>query len=135
MSKADEGQRQRTSRLNHGDMRRLVIRLSEKAVSKLEELRQQAGKPTVAAFIEDAMESCAKLMITGDVLAYQQLTPRLRQVLRMIAEGKSTKEMASELHLSHKTVEYHRYRIMKQLGSASIAGLVRFAIRVGAIAP
>jgi DNA-binding NarL/FixJ family response regulator len=116
-------------------MQRVSIRLSEKIASRLEELRQQAGKPTIAAFIEAAIEGYAQLTTDGDILVYQRLTPRLRQVLRMIAEGKSTKEMASELYLSSKTVEYHRYRIMKQLGMTSIAALVRFAIRVGAIVP
>jgi DNA-binding NarL/FixJ family response regulator len=116
-------------------MQRLSIRLSEKATSRLEEMRQQAGKPTIANFIEEAIEGCSRSTTTEDIVVYQRLTPRLRQVLRLIAEGKSTKVMASELHLSIKTVEYHRYRIMKQLAMTSIAELVRFAIRVGAIVP
>jgi DNA-binding NarL/FixJ family response regulator len=115
-------------------MRRVSIRLSDKAVSRLEELRQQTGKPSIAAFIEETIERYTQLS-SADLPIFQRLTPRLRQILRMIAEGKSTKEMASELHLSVKTVEFHRYRIMKQLGNTSVAGLVRFAIRVGAIVP
>ena len=116
-------------------MQRVSIRLSEKTVSRLEELRQQAGKPSVAAFIEEAIEGYAQLTSAGDILVYQQLTSRLRQVLRMVTEGRSTKQIAYKLGVSQKTVEFHRARIMKKLGITSIAGLVRFAIRVGATVP
>lgn len=61
------------------------------------------------------------------------LTPRQREVLRLIAEGQSTKEIARCLDLSIKTVETHRTQLMKQLDIHEIAGLVRFAIRVGLI--
>ena len=59
------------------------------------------------------------------------LTPRQRQVLQLIAEGKSTKETASILNVSVKTVESHRLRIMTKLNTHSIAGLTRYAVREG----
>lgn len=61
------------------------------------------------------------------------LTPRQREVLRLIAEGQSTKEIARRLDLSIKTVETHRTQLMKQLDIHEVAGLVRFAIRIGLI--
>jgi len=61
------------------------------------------------------------------------LTPRQREVLQLIAEGQSTKEIARRLDLSIKTVETHRTQLMKQLDIHEIAGLVRFAIRTGLV--
>ncbi|MGZ3330553.1 MAG: response regulator [Gemmatimonadaceae bacterium] len=64
----------------------------------------------------------------------ETLTRRQQQVLRMVAEGNSTKQVASKLGLSSKTVEAHRGAIMSRLGIHDLAGLVRFAIRTGLIA-
>lgn len=61
------------------------------------------------------------------------LTPRQREVLKLIAEGKSTKEIAHLLGLSGKTVESHRAQLMERLGIRDVAGLVRYAIRSGLI--
>lgn len=63
------------------------------------------------------------------------LTARQREVLRLIAEGVHTKEIAHRLRLSPKTVEAHRAQIMERLAIGDIAGLVRFAIRSGLITP
>ena len=57
------------------------------------------------------------------------LTPREREVLQLLAEGKSTKEIASSLHLSVKTIETHRNKIMEKLDIHSIAELTKYAIR------
>lgn len=59
------------------------------------------------------------------------LTHREREVLQMLAEGGSTAHIAAELHLSVKTVETHRKRIMDKLGLRSIAELTKYAIREG----
>lgn len=61
------------------------------------------------------------------------LTSRQREVLQLIAEGHSTKEIADVTRTSVKTVEAHRARLMARLGLHDIAGLVRFAIRAGLI--
>jgi DNA-binding NarL/FixJ family response regulator len=111
------------------------IWLSEECVLRLEELRQQTRKDSVADVVEEAIEVYSRLRSAGDMAAHERLTPRLRQVLRMIAEGNSTREMAVKLHISLKTVEFHRAQLMKRLGIAGIAGLVRFAIRAGEILP
>jgi DNA-binding NarL/FixJ family response regulator len=59
------------------------------------------------------------------------LTPREREVLQLMAEGKSTKEIAFAFNLSVKTVEVHRQRIMEKLDIHSIAELTKYAIREG----
>ena len=63
------------------------------------------------------------------------LTPRQREILQLIAEGHSTKEMAAILHLSVKTVETHRTQLMARLDVHDVAGLVRYAIRIGLVTP
>ncbi len=63
------------------------------------------------------------------------LTTRQRDILQMIAEGQTTKQIASVLSLSPKTVEYHRMKLMKGLNIHDIPGLVRFALRVGLVPP
>jgi DNA-binding NarL/FixJ family response regulator len=63
------------------------------------------------------------------------LTSRERQVLQLVAEGKTTKEVAVVLGISVKTAESHRTRIMNKLGIHETAGLVRYAIRQGLIQP
>jgi DNA-binding NarL/FixJ family response regulator len=61
------------------------------------------------------------------------LTPRQREILQLIAEGHNTKDIGFRLGLSAKTVETHRAQIMERLGIHDIAGLVRYAIRVGLV--
>jgi DNA-binding NarL/FixJ family response regulator len=63
------------------------------------------------------------------------LTPRQREILQLIAEGGSTREIAERLHVSVKTVETHRAQIMTRLGIRDVPGLVRFAIRTGLVDP
>ena len=63
----------------------------------------------------------------------EQLTPRQTEVLRLIAQGFSSKEIARELDLSIKTVDTHRTSLMKQLDIHEVTGLVRYAIRTGLI--
>lgn len=66
-----------------------------------------------------------------DLLA--TLSPRQREVLRLIAEGRTTKQIAQVLDISVKTVETHRAQLMERLGIHDVAGLVRYAIIVGLI--
>lgn len=63
----------------------------------------------------------------------EQLTPRQREILQLIAEGRSTKEIAFLLNLSAKTVETHRAQLMERLGIHDVPGLVRYAIRHGLV--
>lgn len=63
----------------------------------------------------------------------ETLTPRQREILQLIAEGKSTKEIACILDVSVKTVETHRAQLMERLDIHDVAGLVRYAIRTGVV--
>jgi DNA-binding NarL/FixJ family response regulator len=65
----------------------------------------------------------------------RSLSSRQREVLQLIAEGRSTKEIAADLGLSIKTIEAHRAQVMDRLGIHDVPGLVRFAIRAGLISP
>src|SRR5213082_851875 len=64
-----------------------------------------------------------------------RLTSRERQVVQLVAEGKSTKQVAALLAITPKTAEFHRTRVMKKLNVHDVAGLVRYAIREGLIEP
>jgi len=65
----------------------------------------------------------------------ESLTRRQREILQLIAEGRSTREIAAILELSVKTVETHRARMMDRLDIRDVPGLVRFAIRSGLVSP
>jgi DNA-binding NarL/FixJ family response regulator len=73
--------------------------------------------------------------IAGEVKPLELLTPRQREVLQLIAEGYTTKKIARTLDISVKTVESHRKQLMERLDIHDIAGLVRYAIRVGLVKP
>ncbi len=68
---------------------------------------------------------------SADSGAHADLTPREREVLRLIAHGNHTKRVAERLGISPKTVLVHRQNMMKKLGVDSLAGLVRYALREG----
>jgi DNA-binding NarL/FixJ family response regulator len=63
----------------------------------------------------------------------EQLTGRQREVLQMLAEGRSMKEIAYVLEIAHRTVRFHKYRIMDELGITTNSDLVKYAVRHGMI--
>ena len=63
----------------------------------------------------------------------EALTPRQREILQLVAEGHTTKDIAHVLNLSGKTVETHRAQLMERLGIHDVPGLVRYAIRMGLV--
>ncbi|MEW6173927.1 MAG: response regulator transcription factor [Bacillota bacterium] len=69
----------------------------------------------------------------NESIAFSVLTAREREVLQLLAEGKSTREIAAFLHISAKTVESHRQQIMRKLDIHSVASLTRFAVREGLV--
>ncbi|HJT46261.1 MAG TPA: response regulator transcription factor, partial [Chthoniobacterales bacterium] len=71
--------------------------------------------------------------LTRTETSIDQLTGRQREILQLIAEGKSTKEIAFTLGVSTKTIETHRERLMERLKIHDVAGLVRYAIRFGLV--
>jgi len=86
--------------------------------------------------------SIAKQVVSGQVQpggdvssSLARLTDRQREILQLVAEGNSTKQIAKKLGVSVKTVETHRAQLMSRLDIHDIAGLVRYAMRVGLISP
>src|SRR6266849_3297392 len=73
--------------------------------------------------------------VVNKAAAAEPLSPRERQVVQLVAEGKSTKQVAELLNISVKTAEYHRGRVMDKLDIHDTAGLVRYAIRHGLVVP
>jgi len=85
--------------------------------------------PEVTRGVMDAYVELSRPL--GNKQAFVVLTDREREVLQMIAEGKSTKETANDLSVSVKTVETHRRNIMEKLDLHSVAELTKYAIREG----
>ncbi len=83
--------------------------------------------PRVAGAVMEALRSGGT---TGD-----RLTSRQTEVLQLVAEGKSAKEIAGLLDLSPRTVESHKYAIMDQLGVKTTAELVQYAVKKGLVRP
>lgn len=90
-----------------------------------------AGLPFLDADAERALREPA----TPPDLTWERLTPRERLVLRLVAEGRTNKEIAAELTLSHKTVDSHRTNLMRKLGVRDAQGVTRFAMRRGLLPP
>ena len=72
---------------------------------------------------------------TGAEAGHDELTPREREIVQLLAEGKSNKETASLLGISVKTVEAHRANLMRKMGFGSLSDLVRYAVREKMIEP
>ena len=87
--------------------------------------------PAVAKYAVDAYRTKSD----GVSSPLAKLSSRQREILQLIAEGQSTKNIAQRLNVSVKTVETHRAQLMERLEIHDVPGLVRFAIRVGLIQP
>jgi DNA-binding NarL/FixJ family response regulator len=109
-------------------------------------LKSSAGEELIAA-IHEVVKGRAYVtpLITKDVLNFLmgaarlpdhlavKLTPRQREVLQLIAEGRTMKEVASILNISARTVESHKYEMMEALGVQTNAELVQYAIKIGLV--
>jgi two-component system response regulator NreC len=84
-----------------------------------------------ADILEAVVSDYVSQLSSSEYDAYRQLSDRERQVLQLLAEGNSTKEIAFKLHVSVKTIESHRQNIMNKLGIRTLAGLTKFAVREG----
>jgi DNA-binding NarL/FixJ family response regulator len=87
------------------------------------------GVSYVTPQIRRAMED--RFIRDPRALAPKQLTSRQREVLQMLAEGRSMKEIAYVLEIAHRTVRFHKYQIMEELGITTNSDLVKFAMRHG----
>ena len=110
--------------------------LKRSAVSELEIAIRAAGRGDTYLSPEVSKQVVADYVrrIGGASDPLEALTPRQRQILQLVAEGHTSKDIARRLDVSVKTVEGHRAQLMERLGVHDIAGLVRFAVRVGLIA-
>lgn len=77
------------------------------------------------------VESYVRNVRSAPVSAFSQLTNREREVLQLLVEEKTIKEIAGELHLSIKTVHAHREHLMQKLDIQTVAGLTKYAVREG----
>lgn len=109
-------------------------------------LKQSAGEELITAIHEVAKgHAYVTPLITKDVLSFLMdvarngdqpavpLTPRQREVLQLIAEGRAMKEIASILNISARTVESHKYEMMETLGIENTSELVQYAIKIGLV--
>lgn len=108
----------------------------ESAMDELSQALEAVGRGGM--FLSPAVSTNTLLsaLVGGDAHAddgLDRLTSRQRQVLQLLATGKSTKEVAHILWISVKTVESHRAQIMERLQIFNVAGLVRFAVRRGLV--
>ncbi|MCS7061448.1 MAG: response regulator transcription factor [Anaerolineae bacterium] len=71
----------------------------------------------------------------GGESPFDRLTPRQREILQLIAEGRTTQDIARVLNISLKTAETHRAQLMERLDIYDVPGLVRYAIRIGLVSP
>jgi len=81
--------------------------------------------------VQEAIVSDYADAVGASAMPNAALTPREREVLQLIAEGMTTKQVASQLNLNVKTVETHRRQVIEKIGADSVAGLVRYALREG----
>ena len=106
---------------------------SRGTVELLEALREVSrGEIYISPGLSRAV---AESYLGGDAAIASPLSPREREVLQLIAEGRTTKEIAATLFISYKTAESHRQRIMGKLDIHETASLVRYAIRSGLVQP
>jgi DNA-binding NarL/FixJ family response regulator len=94
-----------------------------------------AGGSFLSPAVTQEIISSASRSIESPPAGIGALTDREREVLQLVADGQSSKEIASSLGISLKTVDSHRSNLMEKLDIHKVAGLVRFAIRSGIVEP
>lgn len=145
----------RELRVRYPDLRVLMLSMFDSAEHVLQALRLGAAGYLLKDAAPAELELAIKAVMRGEIwlssavsrvvidgyMARQEaanpahtiLTPRQQEILRLIAEGQSTKAIAHTLALSVKTVETHRTQIMEKINVHDLAGLVRYAVRTGVI--
>jgi DNA-binding NarL/FixJ family response regulator len=116
----------------HAGVRGFVLKTQagEDLVQAIEQVSR--GGFYVGAGVSQAVVEACRAAAAED---RARLTSRERQVVQLVAEGKSTKQIAALLAITLKTAEFHRARVMKKLDVHDVAGLVRYAIREGLFTP
>lgn len=108
--------------------------LKSKAAEELVQAIQEVSRGKLY-LTPGVSETVVQAYLTKTDLPSEPLSPRERELLQLVAEGKTTKEAAELLGISTKTAESHRTRIMQKLNIHETASLVRYAIRIGLVSP
>lgn len=118
----------------HGDVTAAVRALKAGAIDFIEKpFSDQALLDRIAAALAiDADHRASAENLASVQQRFDQLTPRERQVMASVVEGKLNKQIANELGLSHKTIEVHRAHVMDKMAASSLAELVRMAVMLEA---
>ncbi len=107
------------------DAARLILAAVDALAARQPFLSARVTAPVIDAFVRDRAERSA----SDPAAVNLTLTPREREVLQLLAEGRRSKDIARRLDISLKTVETHRAAVMRKLDTGSIADLIRFAVR------
>ena len=91
------------------------------------------GRTYISPIIAGELIESYRTGVHGRKNVFHKLTPRQREVLQLLAEGHSAKEIADILSISPRTVEFHKYRMMEELNISTSAELVQFAIKHGIV--
>jgi DNA-binding NarL/FixJ family response regulator len=91
------------------------------------------GRTYIAQAIREPVMHALHAPVHAAGTASDRLTLRQREVLQLLAEGRAVKEIASRLNVSPRTVEFHKYRIMQEVGVRTVAGLARYAVKMGLV--
>ncbi len=117
----------------HGDV---PIAVKAFKAGALDFLEKPFDNQKLLACVEEAIEKDRKRRKRqaerAEMLSrYRQLTPREQEVMLLVAEGKTNKDVARHLDISHRTVEIHRRRVMEKLGATSVSDLVSVSVLCG----
>ena len=136
------------------ELRVIVLTVHDAAEYAMKALRAGAAgylpKSAAAGELQEALETVIRgeTYVSGEVVRrtvlqqaqateqnelLKKLTPRQKEILTLVAEGHSTRNIARSLNISVKTVEAHRAQLMQRLNIHEVAGLVRYAIRMGLV--
>jgi len=118
----------------HGDVPMSVRAIKAGAVDFLEKpFRNDLLLDRVEEAVQEDLQHRARQERKQSiVLAYDTLTPREREIMEAVVRGRSNKQIAAALQLSHRTVEIHRARVMEKMGATSLPDLVGMAVVCGA---
>jgi DNA-binding NarL/FixJ family response regulator len=117
----------------HSGIRGVLCQRSTASELELAVLTVKQGQIFLTPSLPKDVENACRAFLKQGKFPLEALTARQNTILKLIAEGRNTKEIADRLKLSAKTVEFHRARLMERLGIRDVPGLVRYAIRAGVI--
>jgi DNA-binding NarL/FixJ family response regulator len=117
----------------HAGVKGILSQRSKSSDLELAVLTVKKGQIFLTSALPKGVQEACREFLKQRKFPIEELTGRQTTILKLIAEGKNTKEIADNLKLSSKTVEFHRARLMGKLGIRDVPGLVRYAIRAGVI--